>query len=268
MNKILSINNKTNLFQLLCYIGGPLVLIFNFNLWYFLMAWLFSWIVVHVGISMGLHRCFSHNSWEPKNKFILIIIHFLSVINTVGPSIPWAATHRVHHKFADTNKDPHRIKDTTLWQKIKLWHNFIPYHEVSPRIVIDLLRDPYHKFFNKYYFHIIVIWGILLLAISPDLFMYGYVVSTMLCLHTIAWITVGAHIFGTRDTDTLDESRNTFLMGLYSWGEGWHNNHHAAPWSYAFGWNKSQPDFGKYFIELFAKPGSLKDKDYYDKHRS
>jgi len=259
------VDQKTNMFQLACYVGGPLVLIFNFNAAYLFGSWLFSWIVVHVGISMGLHRCFSHKSWEPKNNFILIILHFLSVINTVGPTIPWTATHRIHHKYSDTDKDPHCIRNSTLWQKFKLWHNFVPYHHVSPRIVIDLLKDPYHRFFNKYYFHILVGWGLLLFAINPDLFMYGYLVSTMFCLHTISWITVGAHMFGNKDTDTNDDSKNTFIMGLYSWGEGWHNNHHAAPWSYAFGWNRGQPDFGKWLIEKLAKPDSLKGVNYYDK---
>lgn len=265
LNKISTVNTLTKLLQGICYIGGPLVIIFNFNAMYLFFAWLFSWIIVHVGVSMGLHRCFAHNSWQPKSKFVLVMIHFLSAINLAGPSIPWSATHRVHHRTADTEHDPHRIKGSTLWQKIKLWHNYVPYHEVSPKSVIDLIRDPYHRFFNKYYFHIVIGWALLLLLISPDLFMYGFLVSTMLCLHTVAWITVGAHIWGTKDNDTTDESRNTYTMGLYSWGEGWHNNHHAKPWSYAFGWKTGQPDFGKYFIEKLAEPSSLKGPNYYDK---
>lgn len=263
MDKVFLMNIKIKFLQALCYIGGLAVLIFNFNLHYLFFAWLYSWIVVHVGMSMGLHRCFSHQSWQPKNKFILIVIHILSVLITVGPSIPWAATHRNHHKFGDTDKDPHCIRGTTVWQKIKLWFNYVPYHKVNPRIVIDLLKDPYHKFFNKHYFKILTIYGIGLYLIHPDLFMYGYLVSTMFTLHTISWIVVGAHLFGYKDVETEDDSKNTYIMGLYSWGEGWHNNHHAVPWSYAFGWNKKQPDLGKYFIEILAEPKSLKTKDHY-----
>lgn len=260
----MSNNKKIKILQGLCFFGGPLVLLFNFNLTYLLLSWLFSWIVVHIGISVGMHRCFSHTSWQPRNRFILIVLHFLALINVVGSSIAWTGTHRQHHAYSDTDRDPHRIEGQTAWTKIKYWFNYWPTHKVELRFVKDLIRDPYHKFFHKHYFTILYAYMLALYFIHIDLFLYGFVVATMFSLHTISWITVGAHIFGHQDHD-VDSSKNTWFMGLYMWGEGWHNNHHKAPWSYAFGWNRRQPDFGKWLIEKLAKPNSLKGVDYYDK---
>ena len=113
-----------------------------------------------------------------------------------------------------------------------------------------------HKWFHRNYFVVLFTWMALLAFIHIDLFMYGFLVSTMFTLHTISWITVGAHIWGHQDTE-IDSSKNTKFMGTYMWGEGWHNNHHAKPWSFQFGWNPKQIDIGSYVIKLLGKPESL-----------
>lgn len=251
-------NTKIKLIQGLCFFGGPLVLLFNFNLEYLLYSLLASWLIVHLGVSCALHRGFSHRTWEPRNKAILVVLHFLSLINVVGSSITWSGTHRLHHRFSETDKDPHWSSNKPLWTKIKYWFNYWPAHNVSPKTVKDLTRDPMHKFFHRNYFKILLAYMLVLLAISPNMFMYGFVVTTMFSLHTISWITVGAHIFGHQDNDTGDSAKNTYVMGYFSWGEGWHNNHHAHPGTYEFGWHWYQLDLGKWAIRLLGKPESLR----------
>lgn len=248
---------------MICFVGGPLVLLLNYNTSYLLLAFLASWLIVHIGISVGMHRCFAHRSWAPRNKWVEYAIHFLSTINVVGSSITWVGTHRLHHKFADTDKDPHKILGVNFWTKVKYWFNYWPSHSVSPSVVKDLMQDETHKFFHRNYFKILFSYIAILLAIDIDLFLYGFIVTTMFSLHVISWITVGAHIFGSNDNNTSDESRNTFIMGLLMWGEGWHNNHHHKPRSYEFGWNWKQPDLGKHLIRLLAKPESLKPYNAY-----
>ena len=250
-------NYKIKLIQALCYIGGPLVLIFNFNAWYLFYAWLAHWLIVHIGISIGLHRCFAHNSWKPKNKAILLMLHFLTVINVVGSTITWTGIHRKHHAYSETVNDPHCPVDKSFWTKVAYWFNYWKPHKVNVKFVRDLINDPYHKFFHNNYFKVLISYMALLAVIDLDLFMYGFLVTTMFSLHLISWITVGSHLFGSIDNNTNDESRNTWIMGLYMWGEGWHNNHHKKPRSYEFGWNSKQPDFGKHLIRLLAKPKSL-----------
>jgi fatty-acid desaturase len=255
----LSWNWKLKFWQGIAFFGGPLVIIFNFNLEYLFYAWLYSWIVVHLGISVVMHRGFAHRSWVPKNNFINIICHILSTINAVGSAIAWCGTHRTHHRHSDTDLDPHKIKDSGLIAKIKYWFNYLPSHNVPLNVVRDLAKDPYHRFFHRHYFKILIVYQIILLSISFDVYLYGFIVATMFSLHTISWITVGAHIFGNKTEHTGDESRNTLIMGYYMWGEGWHNNHHKKPWSYEFGWNAKQLDIGKHVIKLIAKPESLKN---------
>jgi sn-1 stearoyl-lipid 9-desaturase len=255
----LSWNARIKLLQGLCFFGGPFVLIFNWNFEYLLASILASWVIVHIGVSLGMHRAFSHRSWEPRNKFILVILHFLGVINIVGSSITWTGTHRLHHRYSDTETDPHRVSGQNLWTIIKTWFNYWPPHQVSPRVVKDLTKDPYHKFFHRHYFKIIIAYITLLLMIDTNLFMYGFMVTTMISLHTISWITVGAHLIGHKNTDLKnDSSKNTWVMGIYMWGEGWHNNHHSKPWAYNFGWHWWQLDLGKWAIKLLGKPESLK----------
>jgi len=254
----ISWNEKIKFLQLLCFIGGPLVLLLNFNVFYLLYSIIASWFIVHIGISVGMHRCFAHCSWKPKNKFIEIIIHFLSTINVVGSSITWVGTHRLHHETADTDNDPHKIAGQPFLVKLKYWFNFWPSHRVSPLLIKDLMEDPIHKFFHRNYFKILFSYMAILALIDINLFLYGFIVTTMFSLHTISWITVGAHIIGTKQNPTLDDSRNTFIMGLFMWGEGWHNNHHYKPTSYEFGQGWKQPDIGKHLIRIIAKPESLK----------
>lgn len=254
----LSWNKKIKFFQIICYVGGPLVLIFNWNTEYFLYSLLYFWFIVHLGISIGMHRWAAHNSFQPRNKFIECALHFLIVINTVGSTLTWVGTHRLHHRTSDTDDDPHKIAGQSLFTKIKYWFNFWPAHYVSPKSISDLAKNPLHKWFHRNYFKILIAYMLVLAAININLFLYGYLVVTMFCLHWISWITVGAHIWGKGDNETNDHSKNTFIMGLLMWGEGWHNNHHYSPGSYAFGYNWRQPDIGKHVIRLIAKPNSLR----------
>ena len=256
--KKLTWNHKIKFFQALCYIGGPLVLIFNWNTSYFLYSVLAFWFIVHLGISVGMHRWAAHNSFEPRNKLVKYILHFLILINTVGSTITWAGTHRIHHRTSDTEDDPYRIVGQPFFTKLRYWFNYWPSHHVPLKTISDLARDPIHKWFHRHYFKILITYMAILALIDINLFLYGYLVVTMFSIHWISWITVGAHIFGNKLNDTKDNSKNTFIMGLLMWGEGWHNNHHYRPGSYAFGWNWKQPDIGKHVIKLIAKPESLR----------
>lgn len=251
-------NFKIKFFQILAFIGGPLVLIFNWNLTYFILSFIASWFIVHIGISVGMHRWASHRTFQPRNKFIEILLHFLIVINSVGSTITWSGIHRLHHRASDTDNDPHKIRGQTGFTKLKYWFNFWPPTSISPTTIKDLATDPLHKWFHRNYFLILISYIIILLAINVNLFLYGFLVVTLFNLQWISWVTVGAHIWGHKDNETQDDSKNTFIMGLLTWGEGWHNNHHYKPGTFELGWSWKQPDIGKHFIKLIAKPESLR----------
>lgn len=234
----LTYGQKIQLLQLMCFIGGPLVIIFNFNLSYLLISFVASNIIVNTGIGLTYHRMYAHKSWNPKLKIIEHIFYFLGIICAMGPAINWCGTHRLHHATSDTNRDPHSPVKKTLITKIKYWFNYWEVHNVEIKYIKDLLKDKKHKFVYKNYFKIIFIYITVLYLINIDLFLYGFLVTTMFSLHFVSWITVGAHIFGTRDQHTKDRSLNTNIMGLFLWGEGYHNNHHWKPSSPNFGFDK------------------------------
>jgi len=192
--------------QGLCFFGGPLIIFFHFNLTYLILSFIAANLIVNLGIGLCYHRMYAHRAWKPRNSFVEMILYFLGIISTMGPITNWAGTHRLHHATADTDKDPHSPVGKPLWKKIAYWFNYWEKHEVSPKLIKDLLRQEKHKFVHKNYFKILFTYMLILSIIDINLLLYGYFVTTMFILHSVSWITVGAHIWGKRDHDTNDKS--------------------------------------------------------------
>ena len=252
MKRILNLSwdKKILILQLLCHIVGIYTLVDNFNIWYLLFAIILSNLLVNLGIGLCFHRMYAHKSWK-TNSFIENILHFFGVITCMGPAINWVGTHRVHHMTADTKDDPHSPVGKSLLVKILYWFNFWEKHHVRVNIVKDMIRHSNQKFFFKNYFKIIFLWTLFLYLIGGKLLLlYGFFVTTMISIHSVSWITVGAHLFGTKDYKTKDYSLNTNLMGIYLWGEGYHNNHHWKPYSPDFGQGKF--DLGYKIIKILG----------------
>jgi len=157
-----------------------------------------------------------------------LFILFGSLAGT-GSAIGWVAVHKAHHKHSDTDKDPHG--------PMTGWRNFFnDYDEhVNYWSVKNLLKDPYLKKLHKY-----GLW--ILLAFYALLFMIGGVkaivflglVPQMLTIVISAMSNYFTHSYGYRTYETGDDSRNTWWMSIPTWGESWHNNHHAKPHLYSF----------------------------------
>ena len=243
----MSWNHKIKIMQGLCFFGGPLIIFFHFDLTYLILSFIAANLIVNLGIGLCYHRMYAHRSWKPRSSFVEMILYFLGIISTMGPVTNWAGTHRLHHATADTDKDPHSPVGKPLWKKIAYWFNYWENHEVSPKLIKDLLRQEKHKFIHKNYFKILFTYTFILCMIDINLLLYGYFVTTMFILHYVSWITVGAHIWGKRDHETSDKSLNTNIMGWILWGEGYHNNHHADSSNYDFGRGKF--DLGTRVIE-------------------
>jgi fatty-acid desaturase len=238
--------------QMICHVMGIYTLIAYFNVWYLLAALLLSNILVNSGIGLCYHRMYAHKSWK-AHPIVENILHFFGVITCMGPAINWVGTHRVHHMTADTPNDPHSPVGKPLLTKIMYWFNFWEKHHVSVNHVKDLIRKPNQKFFFRNYFKIIFAWVLFLYLLTGTLgVMYFFFVTTMFSIHSVSWITVGAHIFGKQEHTVNDYSLNTNIMGIYLWGEGYHNNHHWKPYSPDFGQGKF--DLGYQIIKLIGTP--------------
>jgi stearoyl-CoA desaturase (Delta-9 desaturase) len=228
---------------------------------------LLLWVITGLGITVGYHRLFTHKSFKAKRP-LRIALHIFGMMAGQGAASSWAAIHRMHHKYSDKTGDPHspNISDTKqlglvegiahshfVWMKKHNYPNVLHY---TP----DLVKDKDIVALDKHYEKICYLGLIIPAAISfyfePTIvaLLNGFLVGGLFRLiflgHTIWAINSFLHRFGNRDFNTKDGSRNVGFISVISFGESWHNNHHAFPGSAAFGLKWYQIDFGYYFIKL------------------
>ena len=210
-----------------------------------------------LGITVGYHRMLTHRSFRPQPiiKFILLAFGSMGV---EGPALEWASTHIKHHALADREGDPHSPLDGFLHA-----HFGWMFHErdADPNIYCrNLVNDAMVIFFTRTF----LLWVALSLLI-PYLvggwkgLLWGGLVRIFL-LHHVTWsVNSVCHSFGKREFETPDVSRNEWLVGLLSFGEGWHNNHHAFPRSAFHGLHWWQVDCSGYIITLLERFGLVHD---------
>lgn len=233
---------------------------------------LFLFAITGVGISVGFHRLFTHRSFECFSgvKWGLGIAGSMAA---QGPLFYWVETHRIHHQSSDREGDPHSpheygsgiISIFRGWLHAHCGWMFRWRSERSSRTIPDLLRDPVAVRIDRYY----LLW-VALGLIGPGVaaawlmgslrgfftgFLWGGLVRIFL-VHHVTWsINSICHLFGTQRFHTGDQSRNNLLCALVSFGEGWHNNHHAFPNSARHGLRWWEIDPGYWLIRCFRLCG-------------
>ena len=239
------------------WLGTALYLIFfNFtwaNFWELLIGW---GIIEGLGVAVVLHRYVSHKAVElrPGIKPILL---WISCLSLQGSPLGWAAVHRgSHHRYSDTDRDAH--SPTKGWWYA--WHGWL--HDwdqyFNPKYALDLIKDPMHVWIAKNYNYIILITYVIVGLISWQLLLFGFIVPAALSLYMESNINTFCHtpIYGYRNFETKDQSRNIPILAWLTWGQGWHNNHHAKASSYDFGKGISgkqfEWDFSLIFLPLIA----------------
>ncbi len=201
-----------------------------------------SWLTGAAGVCLGYHRLLAHGSFQtyPAVRRLLAL---LGVLAGEGPPVTWVAVHRKHHLFADKAGDPHSPHDGGWWSHI-LWLFPRPrepqWTEMIHRYGKDLRRDPFMRLLETTFLAWHLALGGLLLGIGClgwdlrtglSLVVYGMFLRLVWVLHVTWAVNSAAHIWGYRNYSTRDDSRNLWWVGLLANGEGWHNNHHAFPWS-------------------------------------
>jgi stearoyl-CoA desaturase (delta-9 desaturase) len=213
---------------------GALAALFMFNWHALLAAVLLYYVGVGLGISMGYHRLHTHRSY----KLPRLLEYFLAVCATLtleGGPIFWVATHRIHHQYSDKPGDPHSPRDGAWWSHIgwllvgdskhsntKLMSKYAP----------DLAKDPFYVWLNNYHWVTILVLAAMLYAIGGlPMMLWGTCLRVVVGLHATWLVNSATHMWGGRRFNTRDDSRNNLFVALISFGEGWHNNHHAHPTS-------------------------------------
>lgn len=182
------------------------------------------------GIAVGYHRYFSHKSFNTY-PIISNILSIFGLMSMAGSTIFWVSYHRgIHHKYADTDRDLHSPV-RGFFKSFILWQNDITDQTVNPMYSKDLMRDKFlvwqHKYQNKIFWFIITTTFI----ISWEFALGVLIPACILSHHQDNLINVFGHTrsVGYRNFNTKDNSVNEFFTGLFFWGQGWHNNHHAYP---------------------------------------
>jgi fatty-acid desaturase len=235
----------------------PIHLLFLVGL-FFIFDWtMLGWtllgyfLVNGMGIAIGAHRYFSHYTFK-TTKFWHYVLGYLSVLGAQGSPLFWTALHRgKHHKYADTDKDPHSPIHGN-WDSYMGWMLNLDPNVVPMRAAVDLLKDKYVMFLHKHYYKIL--WGtVLVVGIFSLSLAYHFLICAMiLSIHQENIINTFCHQkkYGYRNFDTNDNSVNIPWMGLMFWGQGYHNNHHAKPWEYNFASKPGEFDICKPIIDF------------------
>jgi fatty-acid desaturase len=211
--------------------------------WFFTWAGLIStivlgWVTGSLGICLGYHRLLTHGSFQTYRP----VRWFLAVLGCLageGPPIHWIAHHRKHHQFSDLPGDPHSPKDGAWWSHV-LWlfpqqHN-ADFQAMLRRYAPDLLKDPVMRFLSVSFLFWHFASGAALLAAGwliwdlqtgLSLLFFGVFLRLAYVLHATWFVNSASHMWGYRNYETTDNSRNLWWVAIVAYGEGWHNNHHA-----------------------------------------
>jgi stearoyl-CoA desaturase (delta-9 desaturase) len=227
-----------------------------------------------LGITVGFHRLFTHRSFETK-PWVRGLFAILGSAAIEGPIISWVADHRKHHAFADQEGDPHSphvdhgvgFKGALrgLWHAHVGWLFIHTQRGARARYAPDLLADPVVNFVDKTF----LVWTLAGLALPFGLgvaitgtvsggltgLLWGGAVRMLVLHHATYSINSICHVFGRRRFDTDDHSRNVRWLALLTFGEAWHNNHHAFPTSAVHGLRRWEIDVSASVIRLLEMAG-------------
>jgi len=194
-------------------------------------AFALHWFTASIGICLGYHRFLSHKSLKLVGpvRFITLLAGSLS---GEGSPLAWAATHRLHHQRSDQEGDPHSPLITAIWSHLT-WM-FVKRTKAQQEALFrkytpDLMNDRMLQFFEKTYFWWLVVSGVALLAFGLPMLLWGLCMRMVMVYHGTWFVNSATHIWGYRNYDVRDESRNLWWVAIWAYGEGWHNNHHAHP---------------------------------------
>ncbi len=201
------------------------------------LTFLTYFLFTGVGSDATYHRLLAHNSFKSPMWFN-IIGHIFGTLGGVGSGIAWVANHRAHHRYVDTPQDPH-----SPHHKGWFWVQFLSmFEEVKIKFAARMLKDPIAVFFHKYYWGIHALYFLTLLTLYPKGIFTLYLVPAAMNWIMSAFINNICHLYGYRVAETADRSYNNFIIGLLSFGEGWHNYHHSHPSDYRCGHGKWEFD--------------------------
>jgi stearoyl-CoA desaturase (delta-9 desaturase) len=246
--------------------------------WSDVAVFLIMYVLTGLGVTVGFHRHLTHRSFK-TSKPVRGLLAILGSVAIEGPVISWVADHRKHHTYSDQEGDPHsphvghgggfRGALKGLAHAHVGWLFIHTHRGARERYARDLLDDPVISFVDRTF----LVWA---LGGFVAAFALGYAIGgtldaaltgllwgagvRMLVVHHVTYsINSLCHFFGRRRFPTDDESRNLFWLALPTFGESWHNNHHAFPTSAEHGMRRWEIDPSALVIRGLERLGLVWD---------
>ena len=236
--------------------------LFTFSWANLLAAVVTWWIAGSWGIGMGYHRLLTHRGFKAP-KFVEYFLTFCGTLGLQSGAINWVTTHRIHHAFTETDKDPHSPRNGTYWSHMGWIFRGKAQNqdeETQWRYVPDLMKDKVHVFMSNYYYVTPIIAAVILFAIGGfSMVLWGVFLRQVIGWHSTWLVNSATHLWGSRRFETRDDSRNNGLIAAVTFGEGWHNNHHAHPRSAKHGLTWAEFDVNWVQIKFLEKLGLVSD---------
>jgi fatty-acid desaturase len=222
---------------------------------------LLYWLTACLGVTIGYHRLLTHRAFRVPQWLERFFATCGALSCQHGP-IDWVGLHRHHHKFSDTEADHHDSNRGFWWSHMGWMLEEVPALAAVPRLTGDLKQDPYYRWLNRWFLLLQLPLAALLFWIGSasgaggwSLVLWGIPLRLVLVYH-ITWLVNSAtHCWGEAAHDSGDRSRNNLWVALLTFGEGWHNNHHAYPHSARHGFGPGQIDLTWQHIRLLRALG-------------
>jgi sn-1 stearoyl-lipid 9-desaturase len=219
------------------------------------VAVLLHWLTIGLGISLGFHRLVTHRSFRvPK-----VLEYFFVLCGTLagqGGVKGWVGYHRMHHLHSDQLDDPHNSREGFWWSHISWLMHEVRGKDDLPRFTSDISGDPFYEFCHKYYIPLQVALAIALYFLGGMPFVvWGIFVRLFVGFHSTCFVNSACHMVGYQNYESGDHSRNCWWVAFLTFGEGWHNNHHAFQYSAQHGMRKQEIDITWLTIQFLEKVG-------------
>jgi sn-1 stearoyl-lipid 9-desaturase len=212
--------------------AGALAALFTFTWAALAVSLVLLWAAGSLGIGIGYHRLLTHRGYKTP-KWVEYFLTLCGALALEGGTIQWVTTHRIHHAHTDAHEDPHSPRDGRWWAHVGwILRGTAQNHDRATveRYAPDLLKDGFHVWISRWYYLPLVLLGLaLLLCGGWPVFLWGVFLRVVVGLHATWLVNSATHMWGTRRFETADDSTNNLLIALLTFGEGWHNNHHAHP---------------------------------------
>ncbi|CAD5323205.1 unnamed protein product [Arabidopsis thaliana] len=251
---------------------GAVAVVLSMHLLSLLAPFQFNWRAVSVafglyivtgllGITLSFHRNLSHKAFKLP-KWLEYLFAYCGAQALQGNPIDWVSTHRYHHQFCDSDRDPHSPLDG-FWFSHMNWMfdtNTITQRCGEPNNVGDLEKQPFYRFLRTTYILHPLALAVALYAMGGFPFIVWGMGVRIVWVYHITWLVNSAcHVWGKQAWNTGDLSKNNWWVAALAFGEGWHNNHHAFEFSARHGLEWWQLDMTWYVVKFLQAIGLATD---------